>query len=222
MVVLTYFNKLKILWEELDIHQYWEMESAKDATKLAEILERVFEFLAGLKPKFDEMRSRILGKEHVPSLHDFFSSIQDKESKKIIMMGEANSQEHSALKASRENNGWNKKTKDEHWCDFCNRLNHIKETCWKLHGKPTHMEGKPQFNNKGKNKAKTSKGFHVESTNQQASESSTSTAAAKNSLFSKEQPELLYKLGKIEVIHNHLVPLHNQVYQNLFYARQQL
>ena len=70
------------LWEELDVHQYWEMESAKDATKLAEIFERerVFEFLAGLKPKFDEVRSRILGRKHVLDLHDVFSSIQDEES----------------------------------------------------------------------------------------------------------------------------------------------
>ena len=88
-----------------------------------------------------------------------------------IMMGEANNQKHSALKAAHENNGRNKKAKDESWCDFCNRSNHTREMCWKLHGKPAHMEGKPQFNSKGKNQAKTSKGFHVESANQQASES---------------------------------------------------
>ena len=66
--------------------------------------------------------------------------------------------------------------------------------------KSAHMEGKPQFNSKGRNQVKTSKGFHVEFANQQASESSTSTAVAENSLFSKEQLELLYKLmGKTEV-----------------------
>ena len=66
--------------------------------------------------------------------------------------------------------------------------------------KSAHMEGKPQFNSKGRNQVKTSKGFHVEFANQQASESSTSTAVAENSLFSKEQLELLYKLmGKTKV-----------------------
>ena len=24
--ILSYFNKLKIVWEELDVHQHWEME----------------------------------------------------------------------------------------------------------------------------------------------------------------------------------------------------
>ena len=91
--------------------------------------------------------------------------------RKIIMMVETNNQEPSALKAARGNNGWNKKAKDERWCYFYNRSNHTRETFWKLHGKPAHMEGKPQFNSKGKNQAKTSKGFHVESANQQASES---------------------------------------------------
>ena len=75
------------------------------------------------------MRSRILGRKHVIDLHDVFSSIQDEESRKIIMMGETNNQEHSALKATHENNYWNKKAKDERWCDFYNRSNHTRETC---------------------------------------------------------------------------------------------
>ncbi|CAI8612370.1 unnamed protein product [Vicia faba] len=30
------------------------------------------------------------------------------------------------------------------WCDHCNRSRHTRETCWKLHGKPTHLKnGKP-------------------------------------------------------------------------------
>ena len=56
----------------------------------------------------------------------------------------------------------------------------------KLHGKAAHMEGKPQFNSKGKSQAKTYKGFHFKSANQQASGSSTSAAVAENSSFSKE------------------------------------
>lgn len=50
--VLSYFNKLKILWEELDVHQHWEIESPRDAIKLIKILEqeRIFEFFARLRP----------------------------------------------------------------------------------------------------------------------------------------------------------------------------
>ena len=37
--VIAYYNRLKVLWQELDLYQHIEMESAADATRLVEIIE---------------------------------------------------------------------------------------------------------------------------------------------------------------------------------------
>ena len=68
----TYYNTLKVLWHDVDIYQYIEMESPKNVAKLADLLERrrIFEFLAGLNPKLDQLRSQILGKVPLPSLNE--------------------------------------------------------------------------------------------------------------------------------------------------------
>ena len=44
----------------------------RHASKLIEILERerIFDFLAGLRPEYDEVQNRLLGKDVVPDLHE--------------------------------------------------------------------------------------------------------------------------------------------------------
>jgi hypothetical protein len=34
--------------------------------------------------------------------------------------------------------------KDHLQCDYCGKLRHTKETCWKLHGRPTRGRGRKQ------------------------------------------------------------------------------
>ncbi|KAL6324756.1 hypothetical protein AAG906_018283 [Vitis piasezkii] len=38
---------------------------------------------------------------------------------------------------------------DRPWCDYCKKLGHYKETCWKLHGKPADWKPKPRFDRDG-------------------------------------------------------------------------
>ena len=40
----TYYNTLKVLWQELDLYQHIEMESTANATRLAEMIkqDRIF------------------------------------------------------------------------------------------------------------------------------------------------------------------------------------
>ena len=44
----------------------------RHASKLIKILERerIFDFLAGLRPEYDEVQNRLLGKDVVPDLHE--------------------------------------------------------------------------------------------------------------------------------------------------------
>ena len=62
-----------------------------------------------------------------------------------MMLGSNNESNQLALKTSSENIVGNKK--NDHWCDFCNRDNHTRETCWRINRLP-HMDKK---NQKGKN-----------------------------------------------------------------------
>ena len=65
--VIVYYNNLMMLQQELDLLQHFEMVAAKDAATIAKTLEwdQVFDFLAGLRPEFDEVQGRILGKEPI-------------------------------------------------------------------------------------------------------------------------------------------------------------
>lgn len=65
--------------------------------------------MAGLRPKYDEVCSRLLGKDAVPDLYEVFSSIRDEESKRVVMLGSNNGPDQSTLKVSCENIVGNKK-----------------------------------------------------------------------------------------------------------------
>ncbi|KAH7844678.1 hypothetical protein Vadar_030535 [Vaccinium darrowii] len=70
--VAAYFHSLRSMWQELDFYQAIDMDSPADALKLKKLIEqeRIIEFLAGLNGEYDPIIVQILGKEHLPSLHE--------------------------------------------------------------------------------------------------------------------------------------------------------
>ena len=56
------------------------METATDIKKLKEIMEqeRVFQFLVGLDPKFDQASGQLLGKEPFLSMDEAFALVEGK------------------------------------------------------------------------------------------------------------------------------------------------
>jgi len=97
--------------------------------------ERVFLFLAGLNQEFDELRSRILGKNPLPTLRETFSKIRQDETRRNVMLKidpnlETKNIDSSALVVAKNENDRKKKP----WCDFCKKYWHTHETCWKIHG----------------------------------------------------------------------------------------
>ena len=68
--VTTYFNKLSLLWQEMDLCRETVWDTPNDSTQYAKLEEadRVYDFLAGLNPKFDNVCGRILGQRPLPSL----------------------------------------------------------------------------------------------------------------------------------------------------------
>ena len=52
--------------------------------------------------------------------------------------------ENSALAAGTNGGRTTPKRFDEKprvWCDHCNKPRHTRDTCWKIHGKPTNWKG---------------------------------------------------------------------------------
>ncbi|GAV70798.1 UBN2_3 domain-containing protein, partial [Cephalotus follicularis] len=78
-----YANTLQNLWQELDHYRVFEMMSPEDAATLKIFIEkdRVYDFLAGLNPEFDQDRIQILEKEEIPSLEETISLIRAEESR---------------------------------------------------------------------------------------------------------------------------------------------
>ncbi|KAG0461572.1 hypothetical protein HPP92_021869 [Vanilla planifolia] len=76
--VTEYANLLQNLWQELDHYRVFEMKSPEDAAILKKFIEkdRVYDFLAGLNPEFDQVRIQILGKEETPPLEETISLVR--------------------------------------------------------------------------------------------------------------------------------------------------
>ena len=130
----------------------------KDGTLHREIIEqkRVFKFLLGLNQNLDEVRGRVLGTKPLPKIREVFSEVRREESRKKIMMGTKvkteigpSSNEGSALaiRTAAGQFGDNRLRRGRPWCDHCKKPGHIKEKCWKIHGKPA--DWKPTHESRG-------------------------------------------------------------------------
>ncbi|RVW99751.1 hypothetical protein CK203_029304 [Vitis vinifera] len=63
--VIEYANQLKALWQELDHYRVIKTKCPEDAAVLKDFIEqdRVYDFLVGLNPEFDQVRIQILGRD---------------------------------------------------------------------------------------------------------------------------------------------------------------
>nr|KYP63417.1 hypothetical protein KK1_017986 [Cajanus cajan] len=128
--VTEYANQLKSLWMELDHYRAIKTKCADDVAVLKEFIEqdRVYDFLVGLNPEFDQVRIQILGKSELPSFNEVVAIVRSEESRRNLML-DSPIVESSAMVA-----------KSYLWCTYCNRPRHTQEKCWKIHGKPPNLE----------------------------------------------------------------------------------
>ena len=107
--------------------------------------EQIFEFLAHLNIEFDQVRVQVLGKEVLSSINEVFSITPMDEGWQGVMI-DSQPAKGSALATTKpwDNNfkglrqgGSNdsgrsdfSKNKDNIWCTYCKKSQHIKETCW--------------------------------------------------------------------------------------------
>lgn len=141
--VTRFFNQLKNIWQEIDQYSVLDWENKNDSIRYQRLVEkdRVYDFLAGLRPEYDEARERILGREPLHRLMDVFAYIRREESRKEAMNGSrlTASVDNFALVAdpvktaaaidhSNCSNSRRADPKANLWCDHCQKPRHTKDT----------------------------------------------------------------------------------------------
>ncbi|CAJ2662272.1 unnamed protein product [Trifolium pratense] len=153
--VTDYANQLKALWMELDHYRVIKTQCSADAAILKKFIEqdRVYDFLVGLNSEFDQVRIQILGKQEVPSFNEVIAIVRSEESRRSLMldtpvienstmMADLNKGEETTMSADhRKGESTNIERKgDDTRCTCCHKPRHIRENCWKLHGKPQNRD----------------------------------------------------------------------------------
>jgi hypothetical protein len=139
--VTQYFNLLVRNWQQLDMYETYEWKCGEDMALYKKIVEkkRILRFLLGLNKELDDVRGRIMGSRDLPSLREAFAEVRREESRKHLMMPEIGSStgpEVSAMLTHSSSQDRQSKKGNRPWCDHCKRVGHVRDTCWKIHGKP--------------------------------------------------------------------------------------
>ncbi|XP_050936316.1 uncharacterized protein LOC103497029 isoform X2 [Cucumis melo] len=183
--VTTYFNKLSLLWQEMDLCRETVWDTPNDSTQYANLEEadRVYDFLAGLNPKFDNVCGRILGQRPLPSLMEVCFEVRLEEDRTNAMgvlttptIDFAAFSARSSNHDSDKNNG-----KSIPVCEQCKKQWHTKDQRWKLHGRLPG--GKKQSSNEKQNSGRayiseTTPASTSQSTDPTASQTKTPTLGA--------------------------------------------
>ncbi|KAL0548962.1 hypothetical protein IC582_013441 [Cucumis melo] len=151
--VTTYFNKLSLLWQEMDLCRETVWDTPNDGTQYAKLEQAdcVYDFLAGFNPKFDTVCGRILEQRPLPSLMEVCFEVRLEEDRSNAMgvlttptIDSPVSSAWSSNHDSDKNNG-----KSIPVCEHCKKQLHTKDQCWKLHDCP--LRGKKRSSNEKQN-----------------------------------------------------------------------
>ena len=77
MDVTSFFNKLSLIWQEMDLCRELVWSSPSDSVRYSRVAKivKIYDFLAGLNSKFDIVHGRILGQRSILSLMEVCSEI---------------------------------------------------------------------------------------------------------------------------------------------------
>jgi hypothetical protein len=154
----SYFSALQTIWQELDFLNPYDMESAKDTATLKTRIEneRVYDFLAGLDPGFDQIRVQVLAQNPTPNLRSTYAFVRREELRQAAMLASP-PHESSALmtiqhspSALVSSGSWKPEDKESLFCTHCKGTKHTRETCFKLNGYPDWFRKKGEGSSRHK------------------------------------------------------------------------
>ncbi|KAF7842217.1 uncharacterized protein G2W53_004515 [Senna tora] len=149
--ITIYYNKLRRCWDELDRIMPMPTCTCGKCTcglkkKVTDMMAsiKLLQFLMGLSPVYDVVRTQILNLDPLPTVNKAFAMVVTDEAQREINMtysGVAESSNAMMVKSSQGKNdpiGFKRKdqNKKDKFCDHCNMNGHTKETCFKIHGYP--------------------------------------------------------------------------------------
>ena len=86
--VMTYFNALTKLWEEVGLFNngHWLCSECIENHQKMVNKERIDDFLSGRNKDLDEVRGRLLGSKPLPSIDEIFVEAQREKTRKHVML----------------------------------------------------------------------------------------------------------------------------------------
>ena len=149
--VLVYSNELRDIHSELD---HCHPQSTDSLARAREATNRLCQFLQGLRPEFEIVRSQLFNRDEEPTFDEAITKVMQEESRlqalkgtiegtAYVMKGKPSSSQYQnsyqAPHPKQTNEG--KGNKEELMCRYCKRMGHIKDKCWILHPdlRPPHI-----------------------------------------------------------------------------------
>ena len=108
--ITQYFNSLKRLWQDLDLFNDYEWKCMDDCNYYMVEGNHIYKFLIGLNMQFDEVRGRIIGRQHLPSMGEVFFELRCEERCRLVMLNPKTSSNNFESSAELKMGGTLKKT----------------------------------------------------------------------------------------------------------------
>ncbi|KAF7835972.1 uncharacterized protein G2W53_010831 [Senna tora] len=229
--ITVYYNKLHRCWDEMDRIMPIPLCTCGKCTcglkkKLADLASsaKLLQFLMGLNPVYDVVRTQILNLDPLPSANKAFHMVLTDEAQREIHLTYSNGVEGSNALLAKTNQGksdpnaYGKRkdqAKKDKFCEHCNTNGHTKETCFKLHG---YLEWFKELREKRAGKKPTTALVKEGSnTNSDATVTQDSDSSGKNDLTSDQKSRETLARG---AAYGNLYYLNNKSFSNYDLARK--
>ncbi|XP_070011255.1 uncharacterized protein [Nicotiana sylvestris] len=140
--IVSYFNKLKKLWDKLGVmctsHANSCVCAAKEGLQMEKEEDRVHQFLMGLNEVYVGIISNILMMQPLPSLDTVYNILlQDEKQRQIIPFSTLI---YKTIYTKVNFDSSNQKSNATLSCKYCKKPGHTIEKCYKLHGFPPNFK----------------------------------------------------------------------------------
>ncbi|XP_021833145.1 uncharacterized protein LOC110772963 [Prunus avium] len=142
--VNVFYEKLHIIWQEIDSLRPCKHTNPDDVALHQQALEveRVYDFLGGLDPNFDSVRSQILAMNPLPAVIEAYALVVEEDNRQSSMLGGGSAMAvkpyrppHRTSSGLPPRGPKTDNAKGTEKCTHCGG-DHLVEKCFKLHGYP--------------------------------------------------------------------------------------